>query len=108
MGGKPEPRQITVFYEQNVDYKLIAATGVHGGPIPAGDILVEFFVERRTAPDNITLEIGENKPKEISRKGGKFVREIQVGILLRADVAYSIGKWLIDKAAEVGYTEIKQ
>lgn len=102
------PRQVIVFYQEDKHYRLLAATGVHGGPIPSGDILADFFIERKTPPEKLILEIEGSTPKEIKREGGKFIREIQVGILLRPDIAHNIGKWLIEKAAQAGFTEIKQ
>lgn len=108
MSTQPPGREIAVFYEKDKDYKLIGATGVHGGLIPSGDILAEFFVEHRNAPDSVILNLSESPPKEIKREGGNFVRTLQIGILLRPDMAYTIGKWLIEKAEQVGYKEIKQ
>jgi len=70
--------------------------------------LVEFLVEKHNPPEKIILEIDETTRKEIKREGGGFVREILVGILLRPDVAHGIGKWLIEKATQAGFTEIKQ
>jgi hypothetical protein len=104
----PKPRQFTLFYEKNDYYRLLPATGAFGGPTPTGDILIEFFVERQTTPEKVILEIGPDGVKEIKREGGRVVRDIQVGILLRSDRAHSIGKWLIEKAAQAGFTEIKQ
>jgi hypothetical protein len=104
----PKPQEVIIFYEKNEYYRLLPVTGAFGGPTPIGDIIVEFFVERQTTPEKIILEIDPHGAREIKREGGRMVREIQVGILLRSDRAYSIGKWLIEKAAQAGYTEVKQ
>lgn len=106
--GAPKPRQITLYYEKNEYYRLLPATGAFGGPTPTGDIIIDFFVERQTHPDKIVLELDPSGPKEIKREGGKVTREVQVGILLRPDRAHSIGKWLIEKANQAGFSEIKQ
>jgi len=104
----PKTKQVIVYYEKSDDYKLLPASGAFGGPTPTGDIIVEFFAERPTAPQKVILEVDPTGAKEVKRVGGKVIREIQVGIMLRADQAHSIGKWLIEKAAQVGYSEIKQ
>jgi hypothetical protein len=103
-----KPRQVTVFYEKNEYYRLLPGTGAFGGPTPTGDVVIEFFVERQTAPDKIILEIAPPAAKEIKREGVRIIREIQVGILLRPDRAHSIGKWLMEKAIQAGFTEIKK
>ncbi len=100
-------RQVRVFYVKSEHYMLLPATGVFGGVTPIGDILVEFFVDRQTPPESIVLEIDPPKASEIEKVGERFIRELQVSFLLRADRAHSIGKWLIEKAAQAGYTEIK-
>lgn len=102
-----KPQQITLFYEKNENYRLLPATGAFGGPTPTGDIILEFFVERQTHPEKIILELDPSGPKEIKREGGRLVREIQVGILLRPDRAHSIGKWLIEKANQAGFSEME-
>lgn len=103
----PKPQQVTVFYEKDKDYRLLVATGAFGGPAPTGDIIIDFFVERQVHPEKIILELDPSGPKEIKREGVRIVREIQVGILLRPDRAHSIGKWLIEKANQAGFSEME-
>lgn len=99
-----EKEEVTVFYEKADYYMLLPVTGAFGGVNPTGDILVEFYVDKKTPPERMILEVPGGR--EISREGERFVREIQIGILLRADVAHSIGRWLIEKAAQAGYKEV--
>ncbi|MGA9756110.1 MAG: hypothetical protein WBV23_13315 [Desulfobaccales bacterium] len=103
----PKPRQLAIFYKKNEYYRLLPATGAFGGPSPTGDIIVDFFVERQTHPEKIILELDPSGPKEIKREGERIVREIQVGILLRPDRAHAIGKWLIEKASQAGFSEME-
>lgn len=103
----PKPKQITILCEKNEYYRLLPATGAFGGSTPTGDIIVEFFVERQTHPKKIILELDPSGSKEIKREGGEIVREMQVGIFLRPDRAHSIGKWLMEKAIQAGFSEIK-
>jgi|WetSurMetagenome_2_1015567.scaffolds.fasta_scaffold905974_1 hypothetical protein len=100
--------RVTVFYEKDKDYRLLPVTGAFGGPTPSGDILAEFFVERRTAPEKIVMEISGGTANEISREGERHVRELVVGLLIRPDVAHSIGLWLIEKAKQFGVGETRQ
>ncbi len=100
--------KVTIFYEKNKDYRLLPVTGAFGGPTPSGDILAEFFVERRTAPDKVVMEISGGTTTEISKEGERHIRELLIGLLIRPDVAYSIGVWLIEKAKQFGVGETKQ
>jgi hypothetical protein len=108
MEGMTMVKEITIFYEKTDQYQLLPVTGAFGGPTPSGDILAEFFVERKTPPTKIVLEIEPPNVTEKEREGERHIREIQVGILIRPDIAHSIGKWLIEKAAQAGFSEVKQ
>jgi hypothetical protein len=88
------------------DYKLIPVTGAWGGLSPQGEIIFDLFVEKREAPKSVTIRIENGKaPLEIQREEGVTVRESQIGIVVRPDIALSIGKWLIEKAREAGVIE---
>ena len=100
--------RVTVFFEKDKDYRLLPVTGAFGGPTPSGDIVAEFFVERRTAPEKIVMEVSGNTANEISREGERHVRELVVGLIIRPDIAHSIGLWLIDKAKQFGVGEPRQ
>lgn len=104
----PTPKTITIYYPKADYYRILPATGAFGGPTPSGDILAEFFVERKSAPEKMILEISEGKITELSREGEQHIRELQVGILIRPDVAHAIGVWLIEKAKQFGVGETKQ
>ena len=87
------------------DYQVHTATGVWGGVAPQGDIFFDLFIDRNASPEAVIVEIRDAQVHEKERKGGgDIVRELQMGVLLRADIAYSIGKWLMEKAEEAGHT----
>lgn len=90
---------IKVFYEKSKDYRLIPATGAYGGVSPNGEVIIDFYVERRDSPESITLEIDDQgKAIEKSPVRSRFIREKQFGIVLRPDIALTIGKFISDKA----------
>jgi hypothetical protein len=98
-------RKIIVRYREASDYRSLPATGVFGGPTPAGDLICNFFLETRAVPEEVEIEIdaaGAAKEK-LAPTGGPevFFREIQVGILLNPNVARSIGEWLIQRSQEL-------
>lgn len=90
---------IKIYYEKSKDYRLIPVTGAYGGVSPNGEIVIDFYVERRDSPKTIMLEIDEHgKGKEKSSVGQRFIREKQFGIVLRPDIALTIGQFILDKA----------
>ena len=96
-------KTIKINYEKADGYKLIPVTGAWGGVAPNGEIIIDFFVERQETPKSIVVEVDEKgKPEEKSREGGeRYVREKQFGIVLRPDIALSIGNFIVKKAKSV-------
>ena len=104
------PPPIKVTFTRSDEYRVYAATGVWGGITPSGTVLANFMVQRRNEPESVTLDLKDGKYEEISRieKGPEIhhVRELQCGVLLGLDDAFTIGKWLIEKSIEAGYQPV--
>jgi hypothetical protein len=90
--------EISVKFGKSQDYRMVPATGVLGGINPQGELVCNFFVEYSETPERIRLTLdgkggisSENKEPEML----DLVRELQVGVVLRPDIARSIGKWMI-------------
>jgi hypothetical protein len=104
-GKMPE---ITIKFTKARDYKIITANGVWGGVGPLGDVIFDFYVEKLEVPDTQRIKVEPNLPaEELERQGEMHVRESQAGIILRPDIAHTIGKWLVEKAKEAGFIEGK-
>jgi hypothetical protein len=78
-----------------------------GGVNPQGEIVFDLFVEKGDLESTLMRVEPGQQPIELSRKGETVVREAQVGIVLRADIALMIGKWLMEKAREAGVIELR-
>lgn len=97
---------LKIEFRKASDYKIIPVTGAWGGVSPQGEIIFDLFVETREAPQSITMRIEQGRvPEEIHKEEGVIIRESQIGIVVRPDIALSIGKWLIEKAQEAGVIE---
>jgi len=97
---------LKIEFRKASDYKIIPVTGAWGGVSPQGEIIFDLFVETREAPRSITMRIEQGRvPEEIHKEEGVIIRESQIGIVVRPDIALSIGKWLIEKAQEAGVIE---
>ena len=98
----PSKKTLEVKFEKSPDFKIVPATGAWGGPTPQGELLCNFYVEYTEIPESIKLEITDGFSKETERiPTDLLVRELQIGIIMRPDIAKSIGEWLIKNAEEI-------
>ena len=98
------PTKITFRFSKDDDYRLIPVNGVWGGPTLRGDIRVEFFHESQALPEAITHGVTPEGQlgKELKRTPtGEAQRTVLVGMMLTAEQAESIGRWLQQKARQV-------
>lgn len=96
------PKKIAFRFDRDDDYRVIPANGVWGGPTPRGDIKVDFFYESQPLPEEFTQEVTSGGKLRARRKGQPtFQRTVMVGIVLTAEQAESIGRWLQEKAREL-------
>ena len=96
--------RLNIAFKEGPEYKIFPATGAYGGPTPQGEILCNFYVEYREPPESISVEINKSgKVEEVDRKQAqqKYIRELEVAILMRPDIAKSIGEWLIKTAEKI-------
>ena len=96
--------KITFRFKTDADYRLVPVNGVWGGPTPRGDIMVDFFHESQSLSEVITQELKPdgNLGRELKRTPPRtFQRTVLVGMVLTAEQAESIGRWLQEKAREV-------
>ena len=98
------PTKITFCFKKDENYRLIPVNGVWGGPTPRGDIRVDLFHESLSLPEVITQAVTPDAKlgKELERTPANTVqRNVMVGMILTAEQAESIGRWLQEKAREV-------
>lgn len=95
---------------KSTQYKLFSATGLWGGVTPQGRVSVDFFVERGVTPEVLEVEVSdEGEVKETVREPSEtdftmLHRELQAGVVLAPEDAFSMGAWLMQKAVESGYS----
>jgi hypothetical protein len=92
--------EIKIEFKKATDYRIIPVSGAWGGVNPQGEIIVDLFVEKLEI-ESVRLRVESGRPPvEIAREGQIQVRESQIGIVVSAGIARSIGEWLIQKAQE--------
>jgi hypothetical protein len=97
-------KRFDIVFTKSADYRIVAATGAWGGPTPQGEILCSFFVEYASEPKSLKIEIGPNGQTKELEKGTqktRYIREQQIGVVLRPDIAKSVGQWLIEHADNI-------
>jgi hypothetical protein len=97
------PRQIKFLYAHAPEYRVVPATGAHGGVTPTGHIKMDLFVEYTTTPLAVTYDIapggGLGEESERDPSVPTLTREMQIGVLLTPDDAEAVSRWLLDRAA---------
>ena len=96
-----KPPTIKINFRKTPDHKTHPVSGVWGGATPQGDIVCNFYIEHLEVPNTMELEINVATGKAIEKiPDGEmaYTREILTSVVLRPDIAMSIGKWLISKA----------
>jgi hypothetical protein len=93
--------EIKITFKKALDYRIIPVTGAWGGINPQGEIILDLFVEKLEVPDSVKIKVEpDHPPVEIAIEGQVHIRESQIGVVVRPDIARSIGEWLIQKAKE--------
>jgi len=93
--------KIVAVYEKSNDYEIVPASGVWGGLNPQGDLVANFFVEQNQLPEEIEITVGEDGRKlgevpKYPRESHTTRRLLQVGVVMRPEIAKSIGEWFIE------------
>jgi hypothetical protein len=97
-----EKDKVKFHYLKANDFRVVHMDGVFGGLSPTGDIFMSIFSQRPPIPQvtvqpvNEKGELGDEiLPERIVRDG--LVREIEVGIALRPEIAENLIKWLQER-----------
>ena len=98
----PEKDKVKFHYIKANGFRVVHMDGVFGGLSPTGDIFMSIFSQRPPIPQ-ITVqpvkengELGDELVSERTVKEG-LVREIEVGIAVRPEIAETLIKWLQEK-----------
>jgi len=96
-----DEQAIPIKYTKSKDCRYVPATGAWGGVSPHGEIICNFYVEYQDAPETSELVSPDGKLMQERRDKNekkRHHREIQVAVVMRPDIARSIGEWLIKES----------
>jgi len=89
-------------FVQADDYKLAPVTGAWGGISPQREIILDFYIDRRSNPVRLEMRSEDGKVVEVKREPDPqpIERFVHFGVAMRPDIARTIGKFLVEKADE--------
>lgn len=95
-------KELKISFVKTPHYQLVPVTGAWGGPNVSGEIIIDFYLDRTTVPEEVVMLVDEGGTvAEKSRSPQQTIRELQVGMVMRPDIALVIGNFLIEKANAV-------
>ena len=98
------PSSLKFHYIKGNFFHVVHADGAIGGLTPSRQIFLSLYSERSAIPQSIEMEVTSEGTlgHEIDRIGKDgLVRELEVGIMLSASAAESIGKLLLTHAQAI-------
>ena len=104
MADEPKsPKPVEFFFEEDLNYRIVASNGAWVGITPRGDMQIDFFVERQSIPQVVRHDLTEHGlGEELSREPGiRIVRQLQMGVLFSLDAADSLADLIKTKIAEL-------
>jgi hypothetical protein len=106
----PDKDKIKFHYIKANHFRVVHVDGVFGGLSPSGDIFASLFSQRPPIPTLTVQPIKENGElgdEIISERASKdgIVREMEVGLAIRPEVAQKLIGWLQEKVDQ--YNKLK-
>ncbi|MCK4598963.1 hypothetical protein KAU37_03965 [Candidatus Bipolaricaulota bacterium] len=97
-----------ILFVRNPEYRVYPATGAWGGLSANKEVNVDFYIEARQNPDKLLLDFEDGKQVGERREPDPqpFLREMLFRVVMRPDIARSVGEFLVsladkaDKGAE--------
>jgi hypothetical protein len=97
-----EKPTIAFDYIKTSGFQSLHVDGAIGGMTPRGDVNVAFFAERAALPRRLVHELNDDgtlgEIKDMESRNS-VVREMSVGVVMSAQVAEELHKWLGDQIA---------
>jgi len=93
-----QPKELKIIFESPSDYQPVFVTDVWGGPTPAGNLEMNFCIDRRREPDSVTYSVGPSGlGRELRREPAQDVimRCLRCAIMMDLEHARGFSNWLV-------------
>ena len=105
---QPKQDRMTFHYIKSNFFRVVHASGVHGGISPKGEFQMAFFNERTPIPQRVYHDIqikdgvASLGPEIESERVGKdgVIREVDVEVLMSRETAKVVHTWLGERLAQ--------
>jgi hypothetical protein len=97
---KKKPTTVKFNHKFPDDYRIVAVNGAWGGISPRGDLLMHFFIEHKTVPDQEIKSLKEDGSFDDSKDFPTEIeidRKMQIGVMMPREQAASLAHWILDK-----------
>lgn len=100
-GHEDTHAEVVFRYFKSNFFRVVHADGAWGGLSPQGDIHISFYNERAAIPDSSKLVVSQKtnqlvRPEEFEASS-RFVREVEVDVIVDLSTAIQLRGWLDDK-----------
>jgi hypothetical protein len=96
--------KVKVRSKKEEGHRIITASGVWGGVTPHGMIYFDMFIEKPEAPAETLITVDERtgeRHETVETPVEPYIERLLVmGVMVRPEIARSIGQWLMEKADE--------
>jgi hypothetical protein len=92
-----QPKELKIVFEAPPGYQPVFVTDVWGGPTPAGNIEMNFCIDRRREPESVTYSVGPSGlGRELRREPPQDVIErcLRCAIMMDLEHARGFAGWL--------------
>lgn len=100
--------KINFKYKKSNQYQEFHASGVYGGLQPRGEFKMDFFTEKYELPDSRVMDPDTGQWIDSNDRNNKFVRELQTGVFMNPEEAFSIAAWIIANIFELPTEEVEK
>ncbi|MBI4544807.1 MAG: hypothetical protein HY703_06415 [Gemmatimonadetes bacterium] len=100
-----QPDSLKIVYEEPEGRPVLPVTGAYGGPTPEGSAVVaHLYVESSTLPSISSAPIDARGVVDLTKtqdvKRADVSRRVQATLVLPAETAIVVGKWLQEKGEQ--------
>ncbi len=100
--------EVSFKFEKSENYQKFHASGATGGIQPRGEYKIDFFTEELELPGKRIMNTDTGEWVDYEPKNNTVVRELQTGVLMNRDEAFSLASWIISNIFELPLEKVEK
>ncbi|MCA0234023.1 MAG: hypothetical protein LCH91_26440 [Bacteroidetes bacterium] len=99
--------KLKIKYKFNNEYNPKYINGAIGGVNPSGEIVINFYLERRPIPNSTVIEVKDGLPTnniigiEPEDFGTSMIRFMENGVIMNYQTAKEVHRWLGEQLKQI-------